>query len=406
MPLRRAMFVMLLCASAAWAGDVNTLKQGLVSGDIVSVSDKEVVLNQNGKEVKIPIDDVLQIDFAAAGRPKPDDKYSDVELICGTVLHCSSFLVKKDNAVFTVLTTGQEVTTPLLNIANVLTEANIAKNRKDWDERLTRNRKKDVYVKQTNDKIAAVEGTFTEGTGDGTEIGFTHQVGDETVTNQVALAKTYGIIFSRGVNDKAKPVICKMTDAQGNMIYVSAVKSTPAEIEIETSCGVKLVYKPTTMARLDYTNGKIAYLADLKPSNLVETSPFDTIEHYQINRNLDGGPLKLEGKTYSSGLSVHAYTELEYDLKGEYREFRAILGMDDQVGGHDGPIPVVVVGSDKAGNDKELARFVVDHKERGKTPKVLTINIKDVQKLKIKVGNGDLQDIGKHVDLADAKVTK
>jgi hypothetical protein len=53
-----------------------------------------------------------------------------------------------------------------------------------------------------------------------------------------------------------------------------------------------------------------------------------------------------------------------------------------------------------------LGKFVVERKDRGKAPKVVTINIKDVQKLKIIVGSGDLQDIGKHVDLADAKVTK
>jgi hypothetical protein len=198
-----------------------------------------------------------------------------------------------------------------------------------------------------------------------------------------------------------------MTDSNGDMIYVSAVTAKDDAVEVTTSCGVKLVYSPKTVARLDYTSGKIAYLADLKPTRLVESSPFDTAEHYQINRNLDGGPIKLEGKVYSSGLAVHAFTELEFDIKGEYREFKALVNVDDVVGGHDGPTTVRVLSSEGKGDEpKELKRVVVERKDRGKAPTKLEIPIKDVKRLIIVVGDGDLQDIGKHVDLADAKVTK
>ena len=64
------------------------------------------------------------------------------------------------------------------------------------------------------------------------------------------------------------------------------------------------------------------------------------------------------------------------------------------------------IAVDRAEKETELAKYVVERKDRGKAPKALTLNVKDVQKLKIVVGTGDLQDIGKHVDLADAKVTK
>jgi hypothetical protein len=291
---------------------------------------------------------------------------------------------------------------PLTSVSNVLVEANVAKNRKDWDDRIGRKRTFDVLWRLTKDgNYVSGEGTFTEGNGN--VLKFTTK--DGAVRN-VDIADAYGMIFARGVDANAKPVICKMTDGQGNLVYVAAVKATADSVEVTTSCGVKLTYTPKTVARLDYTSDKIAYLADLKPSNLVEASPFDTVEHYQVNRNLDGGPLKLEGKVYTSGLAIHAYTEIEYNLKGDYREFRAYLGVDDAVGGHDGPTPVRIVAVDRADKETELAKYLIERKDRGKAPKSLTINVKDVQKLKIIVGTGDLQDIGKHVDLADAKVTK
>jgi hypothetical protein len=409
MPLRRPLLAVLLCVSAtwaAWAADVNTLKQGLISGvEVTSISDKEIVFTKDGKETKLPLDEVLQIDYGTAGKPKSDDKFSDVELTDGTILHCSSFLVKKDKAYLTLLTTGQEVIAPLTSISNVLVEAHVSKNRKDWDERIGKKaRTFDVQWRLTKDgKYGSREGTFTGGDETGQVLKFkVKDAGDV----DVKITDTYGLIFARGVDANAKPIIGKMTDMQGNLIYVSAAKATPAAVTVTTPCGVELAYTPKTVARLDYTSDKIAYLNEMKPTNVVELSPFDTVEHYQINRNLDGGPLKLEGKIYTNGLAIHAYTELEFNLKGEYREFRAYLGVDDAVGGHDGPTPVRIVAIDRADKETELAKLIVERKDRGKAPKPLAINIKDVQKLKIIVGSGDLQDIGKHVDLADAKVTK
>jgi hypothetical protein len=413
MPLRRALIAVLFCVSTTRAADVTTLNMGVLAGDVVSISEKEIVLkNKDGIEAKVPMDEVLAIDYGTAGRPKNDAKYSDVELTDGSVLHCSSFLVKENNAVFKVLTTGQEVTTPLADIANVLLEGHVAKFRKDWDERITRVRKQDVYVDYNpkTESFRVVEGTFLKGNAAGTELNFNYLGAVRKVSLEKDPEKEsniYGIIFVRGVNAAAKPVACKLIDAENNLIYVSAVKTTAAGIEVETSCGVKLLYQPQTVARFDYRTSRLAYLGDLKPSNLVETSPFDTVEHYQVNRNLDGGQLKLGGKVYQSGIAVHAFTEIEFNIKGDYREFKALVGVDDDVSGHDGATPVKILGADRTGADwKELASFAVERKDRGKAPKVVSINIKDVQKLKIIVGTGDLQDIGKHVDFADAQVTK
>ena len=37
-------------------------------------------------------------------------------------------------------------------------------------------------------------------------------------------------------------------------------------------------------------------------------------------------PLKVGGKPYPKGLALRPYTELVYDLRGEYREFSAVVG--------------------------------------------------------------------------------
>ena len=97
---------------------------------------------------------------------------------------------------------------------------------------------------------------------------------------------------------------------------------------------------------------------------------------------------------------------MEYDLKGDYREFHALAGIDQSVGGVGGPVVLVIEGVID-GQTKELYKKTFTRKEaKDKKDGVIDLNIKDVQKLRIIVRSGDLFDNGKHLDLVNAKVQK
>ena len=112
-------------------------------------------------------------------------------------------------------------------------------------------------------------------------------------------------------------------------------------------------------------------------------------------------PLVLAGVTslqlFAKGLSVHAYTELVYDISGEYKEFKAILGVDPKVPG-DSHVKVTIEG-----DGKELFSGEINRKDE---PRPLTLDIKNVKQLRIVVASAGLLDLGNHVCLADAKVSK
>jgi hypothetical protein len=46
----------------------------------------------------------------------------------------------------------------------------------------------------------------------------------------------------------------------------------------------------------------------------------------------DGNPLTLNGVVYAKGLGVHASSEVNVSLAGQYKTFLADLGLDDEVG--------------------------------------------------------------------------
>ena len=56
-----------------------------------------------------------------------------MELTDGTQLHCAKFAVVKNEVTVTLLA-GQTVKFPLSGLSQMLTNANLDKNRKDWAE--------------------------------------------------------------------------------------------------------------------------------------------------------------------------------------------------------------------------------------------------------------------------------
>src|SRR4051812_21779259 len=119
----RALLVLALVAPAASAAELKTLKNEILKGDLVSISDKEVVLDVEGKKVKTPIDQVVSLTVQEGSEKIPDDaKYSEVELIDGSLVKCSKVELVEREAKVTLLR-GPEVKLPLASISWILNDA-------------------------------------------------------------------------------------------------------------------------------------------------------------------------------------------------------------------------------------------------------------------------------------------
>jgi len=403
MPICRAFLVLFFVAAAGRGAELRTLKGEAIKGDLAGITDKEVVIRQDGKEVKTPIKEILQVEFGPVGKLPPDVKYCEVELTDGTLLHCKKFALAGKQAELPLLS-GQTVRVPLAVVSHVVNDAQDGKNRKEWAAR-TANKKRTrdlmgLVVKDGDNPqgtVKVLSGTFGEGGKDGTSIRFALRLGERTIARDYPLERVHAMIFVRTLDPSAPPVLCKLYDTYQDLVMVSGMKMTPAGLTVTTPAGATIDYARELVARLDYSSGNQAFLSDLTPSKVVEQTP--TEEHYRRDLNVNGRPMTLLGKTYPKGLGLHATTELEYDLNGEYREFRAVVGIDDAVGGHDGPVQLTVEADGKEIVSLTLMRK--DHKVHE-----LVRNVKDVQKLRIVVCSPELLDLGKHLDLAEARVIK
>ncbi len=412
MYLRAAFLALLLNASAVWCADepsspqgeaeLHTLKGAVVKGSLENITDKEIVLNQNSTRVVTPLAQVLKIDFPAAKAVKIAEPYADVELIDGSLFHCKEWTIREKQVELKTLA-GQEIKLPLTTVANILANAQDEKYRKEWTARLAKKHRRDVVALLKEGTVNPVEGTLGDADAEGKTISFQLAGGKKV---NIILARLHGLIFQRELDPNAPPVLCKLSDTHGDFLMVSALAKTADGLTVTTSAGVRLDVPLAVVARLDYTLDKIAFLSQLEPVKVVQTSNFDFIDTYRRDKNLDNGPLRIHDEVYATGLALHAHTELEYDLRGDYREFHALAGIDQSVGGVGGPVVLVIEGVID-GETKELYKKTFTRKDaRDKNNGVINLNIKDVQKLRIIVRSGDLFDNGKHLDLVNAKVQK
>jgi hypothetical protein len=387
----RVLAVALLFAPMLPAADLNTLTGKKLTGDVVSADDQSIVIKTETGPVSTPVLEALQLTFATPPAKMPD-KYIDVELIDGSLFHCSAFSFKGKTLVLTVLP-GITRSIPMEKVAYILTDAQDEKNRKDWDAIFGDRGRRDRFFLRKNARLDGLEGTFGEASADGTTIAF--EMADGTRRN-LPLDRLVALLFNNRLEGNIPPTVCKVVDSYQNLIIANKASVKDGKLTLFTAAQVTVEYPSLqTLALLDYSRDKVVFLSDMK---LGEENVFgDTEVSYNKDKNLDNQLITLEGVLYPKGLVIHAGMVLKADLGADYKEFKAVLGFDPNCA------PVSNVKVIFEGDGRLLYTAEVRAKER---PMPLTLDVKKVRSLKISVLPSEGIFIGRQVTLADAKVSK
>jgi hypothetical protein len=401
--LCRSLVALVLLAAAAPGAEIYPLKGDAIKGDIVRVTDTEVVFKQGDKQVTRPVKEVLRIDFRDVAKPAAGTTWTQVELTDGTVLLASKWLLKKRELELTLLA-GPVIKLPIAMVSNILNQGNVDTHQRDWKTRLFNTRGREAVVVKSEGIISNLDATLGDGDEAGTSITFAVTIEGETSTQTRKLSTIHGLIFKHVLDTKASKVTCKLLDTMQDVVMVSSLVSKEGGFTVTTPGGAKLDFTNEQIARLDYTKGRLDYLSELKPIKLVQKSNLDEDGkpdqwHVYTNTNLNKGTLTLGGVTYKYGLAVKPYVEMTWDLKGEYRELSMVIGIDDNVSAVGGT--TIVFERD----GKEIATETISSEDK-KRHKEVTLNIRDAQKLRIIVKSDGEFDTSRHLDLADAKVSK
>jgi hypothetical protein len=395
MPIKRILLGFFLFVSSGIGGELRTLSGKVISGDLVSLTDKQAIVVGNGRRSTIPLSEILLIDFQRDSGPPPG-KYADVELVDGSLLHASAAMFKGKEVALKLANSEQTITVPLATVSYLLNNAEDSAARQGWDKLLATKRNEDILAFKRDGVLNDLEGTLGE-VNEKNEIAFEYESGGMPRKREVSLALVHGMVFRRAPNPNAPLSLCKVLDVNKNVLVAARIELKPQAFAVTLVAGATLEVPRAAVSQLDFNSDKVVYLSDLKPVEVIEKSKQGRKESARIDKNLENGPIQIEGHAYSKGLALHSYTELAFAIDGKYRKLEAILGMDDLVGGNGRPVVKV------EGDGKELFSTTVS---RATKSQKLDVDVKGVKQLRVVVTSGGIFDFGDHVDLADAKLSK
>jgi len=412
----RTLVVVFVAASLATAAELQTLDGRKITGDIVSVVGNDLTFKGPSGEEKFLVTTIHSVTIGPTPKVDTSKKHTSVELIDGSLFRCSEIVIKgKDIELKLLGASPRTLTVPMRPaIFAINREAGSAKFEQDFRTLLKGRGRFDLFVyKRTvkNDvgkeieELDSSQGTFGEG--DAESIKFTPTTGSDKDTS-VRMTKVAGMIFgpSQTKSEKAPPpAICKVIDTDGNEYVAATVARTSMGYSITTVSDVKVDFTNAQVSKFDFAAGAIKYLSDLEPAQF-EASGTDP-ENYQKDLNLDKRPIRLvtdpaAGKTevFPKGLTLKAKTIITYEIKGQYKAFRALAGVDADP---DNAAPShVKITIDDGTNVLYQGKI-----KKGEKPVDLNLSVQNVDKLKITVeSEGSVTDLGNQVSLANARVLK
>lgn len=393
------------------AAELTTLDGKKLSGTLVTVDKERVTLRVGDAQVQIPTTKVQMVDL---GRPalnlSKDTRYHQIELIDGSVLRVSRFVIKERRLEGDLLA-GPEGTAPpryeltLDAVAHVMRNAHEDSLRAAWKKLLANRGKRDLYVIREGDTLNFLQGTIHGGSSDGSRLDFERAEGERTTL--LLSRATGGLVFAHPPSGTVAPTLCKVVDVFGNTLVAQGLHLLDdGGVQVTTVAGVRFHYPNlNALVRLDFSSGNVAYLSDLPmqvtaPEPSAEEKALRLQVHAPVlkDRSLAGETLKLAGHpAFAKGLLVAPDTVLTFELDGEYRELQAVAGLPEYL--RDGQLSVqLTVEGD--------GRILFQQTLRRKDPaRAVNLDIKGVRQLRLIV-EGDFAINGNRLVLGDARILK
>ncbi|WP_263603285.1 NPCBM/NEW2 domain-containing protein [Chryseobacterium sp. PET-29] len=141
------------------------------------------------------------------------------------------------------------------------------------------------------------------------------------------------------------------------------------------------IYKSQSVVWLDKLDLSVATQGNGKPG---------------INTSVDGKKLTIAGETFDRGFGTHAESSLLIKLNGKAHKFSALVGLDDEMKGHDPAVEFEIYG-----DNKKLWSSGIMH--LGDKAKPVSVSLKGIKQLELVVtdgGNGPYYD---HANWVNAK---
>ncbi len=188
-----------------------------------------------------------------------------------------------------------------------------------------------------------------------------------------------------------------------NGAYASYIRISFPNLTNEQTAMLSDVYVYAMAASTGPTDGSTdatytpesVYLSDIKADKLTQGWEGQTPG---LDVSIQGKPLTIGGTVYKKGLGLHANSEAIYSLDGKYTRFRAVVGIDDEVGSNKADtiyrVYVTVKGEEKLIYEKNVTNNVIER---------IDLSVRGAEKLRL-VTDSNGRNSNDHTNWADARL--
>ena len=399
----------LAALSGASGAEATTLAGRKVTGELVAIDATAVTIREEAGPTRLPVKELAVVELRKPPLPPKEAKFDELELTDGSVVRLSKLLVRGKQVEPTLLTPADPVAAPKLAVPlgaafSYFRNADDANLRGEWQKLLAGRGKRDLFVVRGADGLNPLAGTVLEGTEAGDALTFEREDGTK-VALKLSRASG-GVAFNQPVVGQVAPTLCKVTDAFGNSLVATRLDLAGPALTVTTVSGATATYPDAAaVVKLDFRQGNVTYLSDLDAAAeyapAEKDGPLGEQFGYQRkltrDRSFDGTDLTLDGKKFARGVALPPDCVATYKLGGDYREFKAVVGLPD--------------GPNRASWSLRLrievgGRAVFDEAITGAgKPRELVLNVKDAKELRVVVERVGLF-AGDQILLGDARLQK
>ncbi|MCE5325678.1 MAG: NPCBM/NEW2 domain-containing protein [Planctomycetaceae bacterium] len=395
------MYWVTIIIAGLWAADapshrVDTIEATSIRGTIAAVTADQVELQTKEGKQSIPRGEVARLTLAAPGDAQTRLSQAMVMTLDGAELAAQS--VSLDQGKLAVSLAG--VSSLEIPIAQV--KAIYLPDAKSCVEDIRAKCDELKIAASTQDVLVAVkkDGAYVSVQGavkaiDAGGVTFNWKESDRRSARDTVRA----VLLGQTAPPAAAPRGGMLVMCNGSRLPWASLTLDDKAFHVETSLAKALTLDRGLVASVSFNSDKVTDLAELVPDAVEQHGLLGEGFKYRRGQSVSGTPLCMNKQTYSSGLGLHSYTSLSYNIDGKYARLAALAGIDDAAAAGGDALLVVL------GDDKPLIQPM--RLRRGQPPQVVHAQLKDVKRLMIRVEFGpDKLDVGDHVDLVAARLIR
>ncbi len=208
-------------------------------------------------------------------------------------------------------------------------------------------------------------------------------------------SKVTGVVMAGAPVVVSAPVVCTLHG--GFRVTGELVATAGDELLVKSFGGIDIHIPLEIVTELRLASDRSIQLSTLEPARVVQSSFFDEPWPVRPDRAAGGGPLTIRGRTFRTGLGMHARTAVTYDVPDGVKTLAATVGIDDGAC-HQGRATFKVMAG---------ARMLHTTRELGVDDAPLTIAIDISERRRITlVAEAPTLDLCAHADWGEARFIK